>query len=544
MQDVSRLFQEPKAERRPSDEDSPVSPSDKEKYDKESQYTSELSSPQDSAPPSAGDSLPKAQPPVVPPGPPPPQWSLLHEYAFIFNICLAQFITLAALAQTIAPLLLIGHQMKVRHPGQLSWFTAAYSMSLGTFILPAGRIGDMYGHKRVFMFGWLWFGIWSLIAGFGYSQGPIFFSVARGFQGIGPALVVPNAMALVGRTFPIGNKRNMVFSLFAACGPTGFVMGAAMSSLLAERLWWPWALWITAVVCALAAIFSYLVIPASMSRPATPPGQDPPKFDFLGCGLGVSGLILINFSLNQAPIVGWPTAYIYFILLIGLMLTVAFIYIEMYHAEHPLLPLRGLQKQAIFALACIAAGWASHGIWLYYFYMFLMRVRGVGPVSATACLAPVAPIGVAWALSTGVLLRKTHVSLVMFAAMMFFFIGTVLLAFVPERQSYWLQTFFSVIIMPGGMNLSFPAGTILLSNAMPREHQGKAASLVSTVVNYSIASGLGFAGSVERSVVLKAERTGNMDVMVGYRGGWFLGCGLSGLGVLISLYFVWVSRKR
>jgi len=76
--------------------------------------------------------------PMPPPGPPPPNWSKVHEIAFIVNVCLAQFITLGALAQTVAPLSIIADDLKVESPGQMSWFTAAYSMTLGTFILPAG----------------------------------------------------------------------------------------------------------------------------------------------------------------------------------------------------------------------------------------------------------------------------------------------------------------------------------------------------------------------------------------------------------------------
>lgn len=93
----------------------------------------------------------------------------------------------------------------------------------------------MYGHKNIFLLGWLWFALFSFMAGFGHSWGPIAFSIARGFQGIGPALLVPNAMALIGRTFPMGNRRNIVFSIFGACGPTGFLTGAAMSSLFAQK---------------------------------------------------------------------------------------------------------------------------------------------------------------------------------------------------------------------------------------------------------------------------------------------------------------------
>jgi MFS family permease len=96
-------------------------------------------------------------------------------------------------------------------------------------------MGDMFGHKRMFLLGWIWFTIFSFLAGFSHSWGPIAFSVMRGFQGIGPALLVPNAMALIGRTYPMGDKRAMVFSIFGACGPTGFFTGSLFSSILAEK---------------------------------------------------------------------------------------------------------------------------------------------------------------------------------------------------------------------------------------------------------------------------------------------------------------------
>ena len=81
-----------------------------------------------------------------------------------------------------------------------------------------GRLGDMYGHKKIFLVGSIWFGVWSLIAGFSVYSGTILFSICRGFQGIGPALMVPNALAIAGRSFE-GQKKNIVFSLFGACAP-------------------------------------------------------------------------------------------------------------------------------------------------------------------------------------------------------------------------------------------------------------------------------------------------------------------------------------
>lgn len=108
--------------------------------------------------------------------------------------------------------------------------------------------------------------------------------------------------------------------------------------------------------------------------------------------------------------------------------------------------------------------------------------------------------------------------------------------------------------MPLGMNWSFPSGTILLSNAVSKKHQGIAASLITTVghftvilaigstlmslqmVNYSISTGLGIAGSIERYV---APESG---LVKGYRGAWYLGIGFSALGLCISFYFVRRSR--
>jgi hypothetical protein len=84
--------------------------------------------------------------------------------------------------------------------------------------------------------------------------------------------------------------------------------------------------------------------------------------------------------------------------------------------------------------------------------------------------------------------------------------------------------------------MSFPSGCIILSNNMAREHQGIAASLVNTAVNYSISIGLGMAGTVEKHV-----NSGGLDVLKGYRGAWYLGIGLGALGIAVSVCFILFS---
>jgi MFS family permease len=156
-----------------------------------------------------------------------PPFSLPHEVAFVLTVCMAQLMTQAGLGQAIAPLHIIGASFGVDDdPAQLAWFPAAYSLTVGTFILIAGRLGDLYGHKRLFVAGFLWFGLWSVIAGFAVYSGPILFDCCRAFQGIGPAFLLPNGIAILGTTYEPGVRKAMVFSAFGAMAPSGFVVGA------------------------------------------------------------------------------------------------------------------------------------------------------------------------------------------------------------------------------------------------------------------------------------------------------------------------------
>ncbi|KAG9577187.1 hypothetical protein KCU77_g14660, partial [Aureobasidium melanogenum] len=94
-----------------------------------------------------------------------------RELLFIVNVCMAQFLTLGGLGQSVAPLFIIGKDLGVAATdlGTMSWYTAAFSLTVGAFILPAGRLGDMYGHKRMFIIGWIWYAVTSIIVGFSYA---------------------------------------------------------------------------------------------------------------------------------------------------------------------------------------------------------------------------------------------------------------------------------------------------------------------------------------------------------------------------------------
>ncbi|PQE26064.1 putative Drug resistance protein [Rutstroemia sp. NJR-2017a BBW] len=418
---------------------------------------------------------------------------------------MAQLMTQAALGQAIAPLHIIGTYFGLENPGQLSWFAAAYSLTVGTFILIAGRLGDLFGHKILFVAGFFWFGLWSLLAGFS-----------------APAFLLPNAIAILARIYEPGRKKEMIFSLFGATAPSGFTVGALFSSLFAQLVWWPWGYWVCAMVCILLGVAGILVIPA------TPPPQFDnsvsmwKRADTLGAFTGVIGLILINFSWNQGPVVGWDTVYVYVILIIGVLVIALFFFIE-YHAPHPLVPFDAFNSHTAYTLTCI----------------ILEELRDVSPLLGTAMVSPTTISGLCAALTTGFILNKVGPSTVMMMAMSGFLVGSILLATVPIGQTYWAQTFVATIVTPWGMDMSFPASNILLSDAMHKDNQGLAASLVNTVINYSISIGLGIAGTVEVYV-----NNGGKDVLKGYRGAQWTGVGLAGLGLASSILFALSERAQ
>ena len=116
----------------------------------------------------------------------------------------------------------------------------------------------------------------------------------------------------------------------------------------------------------------------------------------------------------------------------------------------------------------------------------------------------------------------------------------------PPHATYWTYFFFSVLIITVGMDTSFPAATIIFSNAVPQQYQGMAASIVMTVVNYSISLGLGFVGTVETNI-----NDGGLtkeDKLLGYRGALWPSVGLGGFGLAFSLNFVakghWKTRSK
>jgi MFS family permease len=260
----------------------------------------------------------------------------------------------------------------------------------------------MYGHKRIFIFGYTWFGLWSLIAGFsGFSDSDIFFDICRAMQGIGPAFMMPNALAILGRVYANGTRKDMVFAIFGATAPNGFLVGALFASIFAQFAWWPWAYWALAISCWVIATLAHYVIPPVDEDIRNHEGPKL-KFDIWGAITGVTGLVLFNFAWNQGPVVGWDLPYIYILLIIGVIFLVIFLYVE-YKVLQPLLPPRIFNMEVGFVLISVGLGWASFGIWIFYIWQLIEVLRGLSPLHGFVQFIPVGFSGAVAAITTGLL---------------------------------------------------------------------------------------------------------------------------------------------
>lgn len=159
-----------------------------------------------------------------------------------------------------------------------------------------------------------------------------------------------------------------------------------------------------------------------------------------------------------------------------------------------------------------------------------------------AWFIPVIPSGLISALAVGKLVGKVPSSWIMVVGQVAYTVGSIIAATRPPHSIYWTYYFFSVLIITIGMDTSFPAAAMLFSGAVSQQYQGMGASIVMTIVNYSISLGLGFAGTIETNI-----NHGGLtpaDKLHGYRSALWFSVGLAGLGLVLSLIFVVKDHLR
>ncbi|MGX4645393.1 MFS transporter [Holzapfeliella sp. JNUCC 80] len=151
----------------------------------------------------------------------------------------------------------IAEELKLT-PTILSWVSNAYSLTFGGLLLIGGRLGDTYGKKRVFLVGLILFGLGSLLVGIGNTG--LFVILARGFQGVGSAILAPTTLSLL-MTYFKGEARTKAISAYGAMGGIGASLGLVIGGLFASLLSWRDGFLMNVPIAILMIIMTTIVIP-------------------------------------------------------------------------------------------------------------------------------------------------------------------------------------------------------------------------------------------------------------------------------------------
>lgn len=265
-------------------------------------------------------------------------------------------------------------------PAGLSWVMNAYTLVFGGLLLLGGRLGDLFGRRRVFLAGVAVFTAASLAGGLADSAGLLIAS--RIVQGLGAAAAGPSTIALITSTFTEPRARVRALSLFSAMASSGFAVGLILGGLLTEWLTWRSVMFINVPFGVVVLVFG--------ARHIAEPERHPAKLDVTGAVLATLGVASLVYGFIRAAEAGWGAASAVWPLVAGAVLVVTFVWSQT-RVGHPMLPLR------LFADRDRAAGYANFFLGplsmmsaFFFLTQFLQEVSGYGALATGFAFLPMA----------------------------------------------------------------------------------------------------------------------------------------------------------
>lgn len=368
-------------------------------------------------------------------------------------------------------------------PVVLPWVAAAYVVTYGGVLLLGGRLTDVVGPRRVLLVGLFVFGAASLVAGLVSTV--VWLVGARAVQGVGAALTVPAAVAVLAASYPEGPARHRAFAAFAVAASGGFSAGLVLGGLLTDGLSWRWIFLAKVPVVALVLLAAVVVIPRS--APATRRG-----LDLVGAltvtAVGVLVLLGVTLAGTEAATavsVGAPLAA-------AAVLGVAFVLGERRRRD-PLLPARLLRARAALSAdaAALTVLAAPFGV-SYLVTVYQQDVLGRSPWTTALLLLPGAVLSaVVGQVVAARLLDRFGLARVLPAALVVVALGNALLLALTPSSAGWVTVVATVVSFGLGMGVAYPAVTLGGVVGVDEADHGTAAGLNNTALQ--LGGGLGLA---------------------------------------------------
>ncbi len=384
----------------------------------------------------------------------------------------------------------------------LEWVVNAYAVTFGGLLLLGGRAGDIFGRRRVFVFGLLLFSAASPLGGFATSQWWLL--TARAVQGVGGAVIAPTALALITTNFPEGGERNRAFSVYAAMAGAGSAVGLLLGGILTTYVSWRWCFFVNVPIGIVVATAAPRVLAESPRRPG--------RIDVAGAVTGTGGVALLVYGLSKAAtgadgISHWGDVQVLASLTASVVLLVSFVLIER-RSSRPLLPMRVLADRnrsgAYLIMLCVATG--LFGLF-FFLTLFIQTVLGYSAVRAGIAYLPFAVgVVIASALASQLVARIGPRPLIvagsaMVAGGMFWF------SRLTEHAGYASHLLGPQLVSSFGLGLVFvPLALVALHNVAEQD-SGVASSLLNTAQQVGGAIGLALLGTVAWTAVANSVRT-------------------------------------
>ncbi|WP_157182677.1 MFS transporter [Sciscionella marina] len=267
-------------------------------------------------------------------------------------------------------------------PGGIQWVTTGYLLVFAGLVVPAGKVADKFGRKKVFLIGVGGFSLASVLCGF---SGSIEMLIgARLLQAACAALLGPAGLAVLRAVFPAG-KLSLAMGVFGSISAVSMAGGPIVGGLLVEYASWPWVFFVNLPVGILGVTVGALVIRESTQR-------EPQRFDVQGAIALILAVAATVWAITNAPTQGWVSAKTLGFLGAGLLLFAVFVFIE-HRREHPMMSLELFRDRTFSAgsVLTLLVVFMLNAI-IFYLMFFLQGVQGKTPILASVALLPLTAV--------------------------------------------------------------------------------------------------------------------------------------------------------
>ncbi len=454
-------------------------------------------------------------------------------------VCLGQLMCVLDTTVVNVALPLIQHDLHFSQ-SSLTWVINAYLISFGSFLLMAGRLGDLIGRKRVFLSGVLLFTLASVVCGLAADQ--VVLIAARFVQGAGGALSVSVILAIIVTEFPAPLERAKAMSAYMFVVVSGGSIGLLAGGALTQAINWHWIFFINLPIGVVTLLLGRALIRENVGIGL---GEG---VDVLGSVLVTAALMVGVYAIVEVPSFGWSSPHTLVLGAIAAGLLAAFLWTEA-RVENPIMPLRILRLRGLIGSSAVR-GFLVTGMFTTFFLgaLYLQHVRHYGAVATGLAFLPMT-LTVA-TLSLGVTARIVA----RFGAIRTLVPGLVacvasllLLSTAGIHAGYFPKVFFAFFLLGLGAGSSFmPLLTIAMAD-VPARDAGLGSGIVNVSMQVSAALGLAVLGTVATNHTRALTAHGDTAAVAltgGYHLAFTIAAGVVAVGGVVALVVLRPRRPR